>query len=220
MSYVIRPYSPDDRRAVRWICCETGFSGNPVDPLFCDRDVFADFFTRYYTDWEPEHSLVAEYDGEVIGYLNACFRYRYHSFVMAFLLPFLIIPKAGWRFLSGQYDQNSRVFLKWCCFNASKETPKAPKHSAHFHFNFLPEHRNTGAGIRLLRAFVKLLQEKQVSRVYGQIQTGNDRRPDRVFERFGFTLFDRRLITKFQRFHDRNVYVSTFIREMDQPGWE
>lgn len=54
MSLKVRPYLPSDRQAVRSICCETGFMGNPIDPVFTDRDAFADFFTRYYTDYEPD----------------------------------------------------------------------------------------------------------------------------------------------------------------------
>ena len=59
MSLKIRPYSPSDRQAVRDICCDTGFMGKPIDPIYIDRDAFADFFTGYYTDLEPENALVA-----------------------------------------------------------------------------------------------------------------------------------------------------------------
>ena len=66
MSLQIRPYSPTDRQAVRNICCDTGFMGSAIDPVYRDRDAFADFFTRYYTDLEPENALVAM-DGEKSG---------------------------------------------------------------------------------------------------------------------------------------------------------
>jgi len=42
--------------------------GDPVDRLFTDRQLFADFFTRYYTDCEPENCVVAEADGKIVGY--------------------------------------------------------------------------------------------------------------------------------------------------------
>src|ERR1043166_4916889 len=65
----IRPYQQTDRGAVRRLCCETGFLGEPVAPLFQDSGLFADLFTNAYLDHEPEWALVAEVDGKIIGYL-------------------------------------------------------------------------------------------------------------------------------------------------------
>ena len=45
---------------MRHVCCETAVDGGSVEPLFPDRDAYADFFTRYYTDFEPETAFVAE----------------------------------------------------------------------------------------------------------------------------------------------------------------
>ncbi|MEW6235432.1 MAG: GNAT family N-acetyltransferase [Candidatus Omnitrophota bacterium] len=214
MKSIIRPYSPADRETVRHICCETGFSGDPIDPLFCDRDVFADFFTRYYTDWEPENSFVSETDGQVTGYLLGCLRCRYNQFVNIGLFAGVIAPKAAARLFMGRYDAQSRAFLKWCVLKGWKETPQAPPMAGHFHFNLLPEYRNTGAGKRMYLEFEKLASQQGVKRIYGQIQTFDDRRSERVFQRFGFTLLDRREISRFRSFHDRAVYVSTFVKEL------
>ncbi|MEY2555814.1 MAG: hypothetical protein QOF93_958, partial [Verrucomicrobiota bacterium] len=52
--YTIRSYRKTDRDAVRRLCCQTGFLGTPIDPVYEDRQLFADFLTTYYTDWEPE----------------------------------------------------------------------------------------------------------------------------------------------------------------------
>ena len=67
--YTIRSYRKTDRDAVRRLCCQTGFLGTPIDPVYEDRQLFADFLTTYYTDWEPESSFVIEIDGEIRGYL-------------------------------------------------------------------------------------------------------------------------------------------------------
>src|SRR5882757_8634583 len=66
---VVRPYRPEDRDALRAICADTGFLGQPIDPVFEDRELFADYLTSYYTDAEPESCFVCELDGEVKGYL-------------------------------------------------------------------------------------------------------------------------------------------------------
>lgn len=68
----IRPYEPADRSAVRSICHETGFIGEPVGWLWRDVESFAELFTGWYTDHEPESASVIEIDGEVSGYLLGC----------------------------------------------------------------------------------------------------------------------------------------------------
>lgn len=213
MSTSVRPYSPADRDAIRYICCETGFSGNPIDPLFSDREVFADFLTRYYTDWEPESSWVAEVDGRVVGYLLACARYRYHKWAEFCILASLV-PKVLWRLIRGRYDAPTKKYLQWCLTNGRKETPAAPKQSAHFHFNILPEYRNSGLGMQLVKTMVNNLRARGVKQVYGQIQTFEDRRTERVFNKYDFHTLDRREVTKFQDYIGHKVYLSTMVLDL------
>ena len=52
--YLIRAYRRSDREPIRRLCCDTGFLGEPIDPVYEDRELFADFLTTYYTDHEPE----------------------------------------------------------------------------------------------------------------------------------------------------------------------
>lgn len=213
MESIVRPYTPSDRDAVRHICCETAFAGAPVDPLFRDREIFADFFTRYYTDWEPESCLVAVQEGQVVGYLLGCRRYRFHALIEKWILS-QMIPKVIWRLLTGKYDAQSRAFLRWCCTKAARETPSKPKNAAHFHFNLMPGYRGIWVGLYLVNGFIDLVKQAGIPIIYGQIQTYDDRRPLKVFERYGFHEYERRAVTKFQAFHDRPVYVSTMVREV------
>ena len=67
--FLIRGYRRTDREAVRKLCCDTGFLGHPIDPVYQDRELFADFLTTYYTDHEPESCFLLEVDGEIRGYL-------------------------------------------------------------------------------------------------------------------------------------------------------
>ncbi len=71
-SWTVRFYRPEDRTAIRQICADTGFLGKPIDPVFEDRELFADYLTSYYTDSEPQSTLVCEIDGVVKGYLTGC----------------------------------------------------------------------------------------------------------------------------------------------------
>src|ERR1700755_2063409 len=67
--FQVRSYRPSDRDSVRALCCETGFLGKAIDPVFEDRELFADYLTAYYTDWEPESSFVLLLNGRIDGYL-------------------------------------------------------------------------------------------------------------------------------------------------------
>ena len=69
---IVRRYEPRDRAAVREICCDTADAGAPVERFFPDREVFADVLSRYYTDFAPATTWVAEQDGRVVGYLTGC----------------------------------------------------------------------------------------------------------------------------------------------------
>jgi GNAT superfamily N-acetyltransferase len=75
-SVAVRPYRPSDRPAVRDICFRTGYMGEPADWFWRDAPSFADAFSGYYTDHEPESALVAarghDGEGEVVGYLLGC----------------------------------------------------------------------------------------------------------------------------------------------------
>jgi len=217
MKYRVRPYQPADREAVRRICADTGFMGNPVDAIFTDRSIFADFFTRYYTDYEPDCALVTEdvASGEVVGYLLGSVRYRYQSWKQVELLVLRTIPTVVFRYLTGRYNAASRKFLYWVVFRSIKETPPAPRQSAHFHVNLLPSYRNTGAGREMIFTFFDTANRRGVPRVYGQIQTRDDRRTS-FYTRYGFRELSRRRITKFDQYESKPVYVSTLYKDFGE----
>ncbi len=217
MSCRVRPYAPTDRSAVRAICADTGFMGNPIDEIFEDREVFADFFTRYYTDYEPESALVAEDEetGEVVGYVLGCTRYRFQAWKQVALLLTRTVPRVLVRFLSGRYNKSSRGFLYWVVLKSIKETPPAPRHSAHFHINLRSSHRTGVVGRELVFSFFELAQARGVPRIYGQIQTRDDRRST-FWTRYGFRELSRRRITKFDRYETKPIYVSTLFRDFSE----
>jgi hypothetical protein len=45
--FTIRSYRDSDREAVRGLCCQTGFLGEPIDPVYEDRELYADYLTTY-----------------------------------------------------------------------------------------------------------------------------------------------------------------------------
>src|SRR5215469_1261694 len=113
----LRPYLPSDRPAVRQICADTGFLGQPIDPVFEDRELFADYLTGYYLRFEPESTLVCEIDGEVVGYLMGCRRplpYQAYQAVGNFVIALRALIRCHTR----GYGAASRAFLRWIAFHA------------------------------------------------------------------------------------------------------
>jgi hypothetical protein len=207
-----RPFKASDRAAVRHICCETGFMGKPVDPLYSDREAFADFFTGYYTDYEPQYCLVAESAaGEVVGYIIAATDFKHFPLRQAGVVM-RNLPSVIWKMIRGRYRKSDYIFLSWLLRKAGKETPDAPKNAAHFHINILPEWRGE-AGRHVLLAFLKSVPEWGVGLIYGQMQIYESRRAEKLFKRFGFRVYDTRKVTKFERFGVKGVQVATLVRD-------
>lgn len=209
----IRPYEPRDRDAVRKLCCDTGFLGQPIDPVFEDREIFADYLTEYYTDVEPESSFVIVHDGLVKGYLLGSrlpTRQQIHGVFMNIRLFF----KGMCRYHT--YRRESRDFIGWILRNSWREVPAAPRRTAHFHFNILPEVQSIAGTRALLGAYFDYLRAAGETAVYGQVVTYEGRRGARLFERYGFQILERREITKYRRIHPEPVFLTTILKQLDR----
>jgi len=210
--FTIRSYRPSDREAVRRLCCQTGFLGEPIDPVYEDRELFADFLTTYYTDHEPESSFVIEREGELYGYLLGSRKplrnqlYSFYQNLCLFLRALLRYPR---------YHERSRRFILWILMNGWREVPAEPRRTPHFHVNLLPEARKMSTTRALLSAYFSYLHRSGEKRVYGQIVTFESRRGEKMFERYGFRVMNRAEITKYRSFYPESVYLSTVIKNLE-----
>jgi L-amino acid N-acyltransferase YncA len=211
-SYTIRSYRPKDRDAIRKLCCETGFLGAPIDPVYEDRQLFADFLTTYYTDWEPESSFVVEIDSEIRGYLLGS-RRPLRNQLYSFWQNVSLFLKALTRYF--RYSEASRRFIRWTLVNGWREVPAAPRRVPHFHINLLPDARKMSTTRALMSAYLSYLYRCGEKRVYGQIVTFESRRGEKMFERYGFKVLNRAEITKYRAFYPQSVYLSTVIKNLE-----
>ena len=210
---VIRPYRPEDRPVLRAICADTGFLGQPIDPVFEDRELFADYLTSYYTDAEPESTFVCELNGEVKGYLmGSRFPKRKASYETR-MLPGLVL-RGLWRYLTRPYNAASRRYVRWILTQARKENPFTPPDIPHLHFNVRPEARNLAATVELVDTFLRYLYEHGDKQVYAQVVTYESRRGVRLFARFGFRVIDQREVTKYRDYHPEKVYLFTILKDL------
>ena len=194
----IRDYQASDRAAIRQLCCETGFLGRPIDPVFHDRELFADLFTGAYLEHQPEWALVAELDGRVVGYLLGSMCRHFDWVLMRTGLP--VASKMLFKLFTGQYAQHPRSgrFVRWLLSAGYREQPKHPPAAAHLHFDLDARFRGRGLIPRLWGMYEQKLLAAGVSRCYGIFFSHPRRRPESVYARYGFTVFDRKRTTLFE----------------------
>jgi ribosomal protein S18 acetylase RimI-like enzyme len=159
---VVRPYDPADRERVRHVCFETGYLGDPVAWLWRDAPSFADMFSGYYTDEEPESAFVVEVDGVVSGYLLGAVDARRAwdpgRVAARHVLRRAIALRPGtagviWRTVA---DGAADVAAKR--LDPAALTFHDPAYPAHLHIDLLPEARGVGAGRRLVELWLDRLR--------------------------------------------------------------
>ena len=193
----IRPYRPRDRPAIRKLCCDTGYLGRPVDALFRDRELFADLFTNAYLDHEPDWALVAEVDGRVIGYLLGAVS---RDFELALLRSgFCTATRMIFRLAAGRYASHPRSgrFVRWLLTSGFREQPRHPAHAAHLHWDLDKGFRGRGVCMRLWEIYEAKLRRAGIKRCYGAFFSYPRRRPESVYARYGFSVYDRKPTTIF-----------------------
>lgn len=190
MSATVRPYEARDRGAVRAICVANGALPERSRP---EDWLFADYWTRYYTDREPGHVWVADARGTVTGYLTAAFdTARYRRDMKRRVLPGILVRSA----LRGTIaDPRSRAFIlrriaAWSNMDADP-AGLLERFPGHLHVNLAEEARGAGLGAALVEA---CLAEGRRNGVAGfHLETMSDNaRAIRFFEKLGFTEIGRR----------------------------
>jgi hypothetical protein len=159
--FEIRPYRPEDRADVRHICCATGYMGQPITPFYRDEASFADMFSSYYTDSEPEHVLVVEHETKVVGYLFGARDARKVPDPMLYALKHVFLRGVCFRpGTAGFYWRGLRDVLVDL---PKKHRPKIDydRYPSNTHNNMLPVARGGGGRLTLECFFTLFDQLKQ-----------------------------------------------------------
>ena len=195
---VIRRYRPEDRPSILRICCDTGFLGKPIEPIFNDREIFAGLFAAPYLDYGPNWAWVADDGRRVVGYLLGSVSPSFHYALLysGFQTAVKMITRAA----TGCYANHprSRHFIRWLLTSGYREQPRHPDHAAHLHFNIEKNYRGHGLARRLWRAYEEQLSEAGMENCYGSFFSWPGRRPEAVYSRLGFSVFDRKRTTIFE----------------------
>lgn len=211
--FQVRRYRASDRDSVRALCCDTGFLGSAIDPVFEDRELFADFFTDYYLRHEPDSAFVVIKDDSVQGYLLGSrypFRHQYQSLWQ----NFANVGKVVRRYFG--YRPESRRYIHWLISRAWREVPAAPRTIGHFHINLLPAAKSIQVCRQLLETYLRHLYDHGVKQVHAQMVTFDGRRGFKLFERYGFKVLNQSEITKYRRFTTQTVYLCTLVKNLEE----
>lgn len=156
---LVRAYRSGDRQRVREICHRTGYMGEPADWYWRDLESFADIWTGWYTDSEPESCFVVEWQGRVAGYLTGCvdtaLAPRPTAAITRQILRRWLLLRPGtagflWRGIADTLREGK----------GAGDALLDPRFPAHLHIDLLPEVRGRGAGAALMRAWLGRLRER------------------------------------------------------------
>jgi GNAT superfamily N-acetyltransferase len=92
----------------------------------------------------------------------------------------------------------TRHFIRWLLTNGYREQPRHPHNAAHLHLNLEKSYRGRGVALRLWRAYEEQLDAAGVENCYGAFFSWPKRRPETVYARLGFSVFDRKPTTIFR----------------------
>ncbi|RJP15630.1 MAG: GNAT family N-acetyltransferase [Candidatus Abyssobacteria bacterium SURF_5] len=216
LGVLIRKYVPDDRAAVRSICYETGLMGDSMEPYFGCRDLFADYWMNYYTDFEPESAFVAEADGAVVGYLVGCKTTTVQQEVQSTV----IIPRIRRKLFTLGYKIDMRFFrfmYRYLRSGWRHEFIEEPitDYPAHLHMNLIKGYRSMGIGSLLIAAYLEYLKSNSVSGIHLGTTTYNKLAVP-FYKKWGFRLVSRHPFTMYDGIIPEKIDVLFFVRDLTE----
>lgn len=157
----IRAYRPEDRPRIREICHRTGYMGEPADWYWRDAESFAEVWTAWYTDQEPESCFVAcDVDG-VQGYLTGCVDSRRAPSPGAAIARQIL--RRGLLLRPGTAGFLWRGMADTLREGETGDPPFDPAFPAHLHIDLLPGLRGRGAGRALMERWIDRLRAERVA---------------------------------------------------------
>jgi GNAT superfamily N-acetyltransferase len=212
-----RPYAPTDRAAIRDISFRTGFMGESVARFWAHAESWADVWTSYYTDGEPESLSVATIDGTVVGYLAGCvdtaaMRPTVDELLATAIRKHRLLVRRG-----------TAGFLARAIVDGLRDRGRAtgefidPRWPAHLHIDLLQEARGIGLGAALMQRWLDRLRELGSPGCHLATLFENARAVS-FFEQSGFRSHGQLSLVPGMRGHDGGrLHQQIMIREVGDP---
>jgi hypothetical protein len=193
----VKQFSSEYRDGVRKVCIDTAYFGRPLDEwIDIHPELYADFYTRYYTDFEPDGLFIALVNNKIIGYMALCSDLKRQTEV----LINRIVPDIIKDIISGKYSLGCKII--WMSFRMLADRLRygplnlSPKgYNADIHINFLPGYRGIyRAWGKMVNMGYKYLMEKDTRYIIGVLfQNWED--PEEKMNLLGFKTFQKRKTT-------------------------
>jgi ribosomal protein S18 acetylase RimI-like enzyme len=212
--FMIDRYRRRDRQHIRDICVQTCWLGRYEPALLPDDWIWAEYWTRYFTDVEPDLTWVArDASGVAVGYLSGTVNEtRFHAYA-----PRLALGIA-WHAIRERIlrvPRTRRAVLAMLGAVARGDMALSARlqrrYPAALHVNLMPEARGYGLGRRLVETLCDALNDRSIPGVHAQTISANAS-AGALFERTGFHLAARKPSRAYAHFDPRPMEVHTWVR--------
>ncbi|MFH0763337.1 MAG: GNAT family N-acetyltransferase [Candidatus Omnitrophota bacterium] len=210
----IRLSREQDLPGLRRLVADTAYFGGPCEHFFPDREFLADLIMEYYIRYEPEHTWVAEFKGEVAGYLSAGFdEGKYSRYMLS-----NIVPKSLWGALRrgkvwSRHSGRLVFYNLWAALTGQARLSAADKkkYPVHIHQNVKEGLRGRKIGSRLVEAFLEFADRKKAGVRFRALR---QQESFPFFERYGFRRHDCRRVPVWERWLGKQpLYFMEYVRE-------
>ena len=214
-THAIRLYRPGDRAAVRDICAKCSWLGSYEPDRIIDDWIWAEYWTRYFTDGEPQHTWVVERtsDGAVVGYLSGTADVSRVEHYTPRLLPGIVWRVIRKRLLRRAAGRRAIISMLRSLLRGELSLPRVVRREfpATCHMNILPEARGRGLGSRMHKLFMERMKSLGVRGVHAHPMSINPVMPGFLSAR-GFTMVDSHPLTAFAFADPQAIDLQTWVR--------
>jgi ribosomal protein S18 acetylase RimI-like enzyme len=183
-SPVVRPYRPEDQKAVEDVCVRTAHNGQDSRPVYADPGILPVIFAVPYVRLEPELAFVLDDGrGQAVGYILGTAETP--RFVEDFRAKWLPLTADRYPAPAGPPITPDQAMAQLLHRPERMLVPEVAAYPAHLHIDLLPGWQGRGHGRALMRTFLRALRDKGVQAVHLSMATANT--PARAFyDRMGF----------------------------------
>jgi len=173
MAVEIRTYVREDRRALEELAIETSCTNDSKVKRLEDimhPEFYFDIEYAYHLDYEPESILIAEDNGQLVGYLTGCVDVRRYERTMAYK----IVPEIAFKLFIGEYDMKTAKIVGKALKHPIQLCRAGPT-ASFFHINIAGGYRGQGIGKELVERYLEYLKKSGQDKCSVGIFSGNER---------------------------------------------
>lgn len=213
---LVRPFQPADRQAVRDICAATCWMGRPCPEAIPDEWTWAEIWTQYFTDIEPQLCYVVQAaDGRVVGYMTGAMDQRRVDKHLLRQLPGIAWHVIRRRLMRQPTARKACVSLLHCLVAGELDCPREllRRYPAALHSNLLPEARGGGLAREMMQRLLADLRSAGAPGVHARCMSINVP-AGKLLARMGFELAHSKVTRAFWHITRRRIEIQTWARPL------